>query len=210
MILDYSSTAYQIEGVPLNKKCIERFSDLMTQAHIFDADDAPDGIDNDKVLRYLIYMFSPGTPLITAIPDIDNRKRYVLGKLELNDQSAYASMCDMTEPWIIERFIAFTRLLQSEDYSIMASAEVMMSKISKELLAVESSKAGDYGKYREDLEKWRLTLVQARERILKEESSIRAQRAVTFSVKAQNMGISPEEVARVFREKKEVFAHVIP
>jgi len=80
-----------------------------------------------------------------------------------------------------------------------------LSKISKELLAVESSKAGDYGKYREDLEKWRLTLVQARERILKEESSIRAQRAVTFSVKAQNMGISPEEVARVFREKKEVF-----
>jgi hypothetical protein len=71
-------------------------------------------------------------------------------------------------------------------------------------------KAGDLDKYRKDLEGWRAMLVDARARIMQEETSIVLQKGITFSVKAETLGIMPEEYSRVYREKKEVFPEIIP
>lgn len=212
MKLDYSRIAYNIESIPEGEKCIEHFPDLMTQAHIFEADDLPEDVDSDKVLRYLIYAFAPGTPLRNAIPHLDKRRKFILGKLNLlaEAQGGYGEMCLINKPWIIERFIAFTRLQQSEDYAILSSAEVMIDKIQRKLLDVDIDKAGDSVKYNNDLEAWRKTFSEARERIMNEEKSVELARGITFSVKAESLGLSPEETAKVWRATGKIFEDVIP
>ena len=45
---------------------------------------------------------------------------------------------------------------------------------------------------------------------MNDEVSITLQKAITFSVRAENLGIQPEHYARVWREKKEIFPDIIP
>ena len=212
--LDYSKIAYPIEGIPMTEKVIMKFSDLMTQADILDReDDLPLGVSADVVLRYLIYMFASGSPVKTAFPDILMRKQYVLKKLkiEASDGDGYSEMCLMSEDWIVNRFITFTRIQCSEDYGILSTAEILMARTQDMIIKTKDlGKAGDLDKYRKDLEGWRAMLVEARARILQEETSIVLQKGVTFSVKAETLGIMPEEYSRVYREKREVFPEIIP
>lgn len=213
-ILDYSKIAYNIEVIPIGEKVILHFGDLMSQAHIFDRDsDLPEGVDGDLVLRYLIYMFAPNTPVRQSFPDILMRKNYVLKKLgiQAEEKSGYSEMCLMSEQWILDRFIAFTRIQCSEDYGILATAEILMARTQETIVSTKDlGKAGDLDKYRKDLQGWREMLVEARARIMQEETSIVLQKAIMFSVKSETLGIQPEEYSRVFREKKEVFPDIIP
>lgn len=214
--LDYSRIAHNIDNIPDSEKVIDHFSDLSSQAHVLDReDDLPDGVEADKVLRYLILMFSPNTPVRDAYPDINQRKKYCLLKLNLlsGDDAAsdgYSQMCMMNEEWIIERFITFTRLFCSEDYTIMATAEARIEAMQRSLMTLDSSKSQDDKNYQEGLERWRKTLVDARNRIMNDESSIVLQRSITFSVRSESLGLEPESWSRVWREKKDIFTEVIP
>jgi hypothetical protein len=214
--LDFSKIAYNIEAIPEGQAVIYGFSDLASQSHVFDrSDDLPHGVDADKVLRYLIYMFAPGTPVRDAYPDINQRKRYTLNKLNIvideNDtDEGYAQLCLMNATWAVERYIAFTRLQCSEDYSIMSTADIRIAALQRALLTQPVDKSGDDKNFQEGLERWRQTLVDARGRIMNDETSITLQKAITFSVRAENLGIQPEYYARVWREKKEIFPDVIP
>ena len=81
--LDYSKIVYNIEVIPMGERVINYFDDLLTQAHILDReDDLPKGVDADIVLRYLIYMFAPQTPVKSAFPDILMRKKNYLTNRE--------------------------------------------------------------------------------------------------------------------------------
>src|SRR5690606_12903526 len=177
--------------------------------HIFAReDDLPEGVDADKVMRYLIYMFAPNTPLRAYFPDIHNRKRYVLKRLGISADEdvptdGYGQMCLMNQPWIIERFIAFTRLHCSEDYAIMATAELRINALMRKLMEAEIDKSSDDTNYQKGLESWRATIAECRKRIMQDESSIALQRSITFSVKAETLGLKPEEYSRVWREHKD-------
>jgi hypothetical protein len=215
--LDFSKIAYNIENIPEEESVVHRFSDLASQAHIFDrSDDLPSGVDADKVLRYLIYMFAPGTPVREAYPDINQRKRYTLNKLNIvvdeNDTTdeGYVQLCLMNAEWAVDRYIAFTRLQCSEDYSIMSTADIRIAALQRALLTQPVDRSNDDKNFQEGLERWRQTLVSARTRIMNEESSVMLQKSITFSVRAENLGIQPEHYSRVWREKKEIFPEIIP
>ena len=216
--LDYSKMAYPIEDVPIGKSVVEKFSDLSTQADVFmREDDLPEGVEADLVMRYLIYMFSPGSPVVAVFPDIQKRKQFVLNKLKITASEAeengnvpdgYGEMCLMKTPWIIDRFIAFSSLHASEDYSIGNMAAIQIQAMQRGLMTTPITKASDYKAYSDGLENWRKTLVDARQRIMQDENSITLQRAVTFSIRSQALGIQPEIYARIWREKREIFPEV--
>jgi len=214
--LDFTKISYNIEGIPDDEAVIYRFSDLASQAHILDrSDDLPEGVSADKVVRYLIYMFAPGTPVKDAYPDINQRKRYTLNKLNImvddtDPENGYAQLCMMNVDWAVERYITFTRLQCSEDYSIMSTADIRIAALQRALLTQPVDRSNDDKNFQAGLESWRQTLVDARSRIMNDEVSITLQKAITFSVRAENLGIQPEHYARVWREKKEIFPEVIP
>lgn len=216
--LDYSKMAYPIEDVPMGKSVVEKFSDLSTQADVFmREDDLPEGVDGDIVMRYLIYMFSPNSPVVAAFPDIQKRKQFVLNKLGVtaneseengNVPDGYGEMCLMKSEWIIDRFIAFSSLHASEDYSIANMAAIQIQAMQRGLMTTPITRATDYKAYSDGLENWRKTLVEARQRIMQDENSITLQRAVTFTIRSQALGIQPEIYARIWREKREIFPEV--
>jgi hypothetical protein len=215
--LDFSRIAYPIEGIREDERVIETFPDLMSQAHIFDReDDLPAGVNNDKVMRYLIYMFSPGTPVKPEFPDIQKRKQFVLKKLELtaNEEETtadgYGEMCLMRQMWIIERFLAFTRIQCSVDYTLGATYESRMYAMQKALLTASVDKSTDDTNYQKGLEGYRKGLEEIVERIMMDEKSVVAQKAVMFSIKSESLGIDPETYTRIFREKREVFPEIRP
>lgn len=214
--LDFSKIAYNIENVPEGQPVVYGFSDLASQSHIFDrSDDLPEGVDADKVMRYLIYMFAPGTPVRDAYPDINQRKKYTLNKLnividESDTGEGYVELCLMNSEWAVDRYIAFTRLQCSEDYSIMSTADIRIAALQRALLTQPVDRSGDDKNFQEGLEKWRQTLVAARMRIMNDETSITLQKAITFSVRSENLGIQPEHYTRVWREKKEIYPEIIP
>jgi hypothetical protein len=214
--LDFSKISYNIEGIPDDEAVAYRFSDLASQAHILDrSDDLPEGVSADKVVRYLIYMFAPGTPVKDAYPDINQRKRYTLNKLNImvddtDSEDGYAQLCMMNVDWAVERYITFTRLQCSEDYSIMCTADIRIAALQRALLTQPVDRSNDDKNFQAGLESWRQTLVDARSRIMNDEVSITLQKAITFSVRAENLGIQPEHYARVWREKKEIFPDIIP
>lgn len=213
MKLDFSKIAYNIEDIPEHEDVLDRFSDLALQSHVFGrSDDLPDGVSADKVLRYIIYMFSPGTPVTSAFADIDKRKKYVLFKLniDLEEMPYYAGMCLMNEPWAVDRYIAFMQMQCSEDFGVFSSALIMMTNIQREMLVTKFDKTTDFKNLQGGLESWRDTAVSARERLMHDESSLVLQKAITFSATASGLGIQPEEYTRVWRDKKEIFPDVVP
>jgi len=163
----------------------------------------------------LIYMFDEKTPVKEAYPDINQRKRFVLNKINVQADEdivgdGYGQMCLMNQPWIIERFIAFTRLTGSEDYGILETALTRIAAMQKGLLLLDVSKATDDKNYQEGLERWRETATRARERIMQDEQSLALQRSLTFIVSSQSLGIRPEEYTREWRNRKDIFSDIVP
>lgn len=211
--LDFSKIAYNIENVPEDDDVIDRFPDLGLKGDVFmREDDLPSGVTADKVLRYLIYMFAPGTPVRDAFPDINQRKKYTLNKLniDLDIDEGYTELCMMNAAWAVERFIVFTRLQCSEDYGIMETGLQRSAALQTALLTQSIDKSNDDKNFQEGLERWRDTVVRARERIMQDETSLVLQKGITFSASTASLGIQPEEYTRVWREKREIFPEIVP
>jgi hypothetical protein len=67
--MDFSRMKYRVDTLPETQRCIDVFPDLGDFAHIFDNesdlpldDNGKALVDNDKALRYLIYMYAPNSP----------------------------------------------------------------------------------------------------------------------------------------------------
>lgn len=214
--IDYSRMSYPIEGMPDTERIVERFPDLTALSHVFDNDDVPDGVDNDKVLRYLIYMFAPGTPLRTEIPDFKMRKQFVLRKIniEANEDGqvadGYGEMCLMRQDWIIDRFIAFTRLFRITAYEKLAFAEVRNSQLAKAILKSEIDKATDDKNFQAGRAGWYKDIDDALKEIMDGETSRRAEEKITYRVKMDNLGLRPEEFTREYKDTGTVFKDIIP
>lgn len=211
--LDFSRIAYFIEDAAEEENVIDRFSDLKLQAEVFEAeDDLPEGVSADKVLRYLIYMYAPNSPIKDAFPDINNRKKYTFNKLNIDHEEVvgYSELALMNQEWAIKRFVAFTRLQCSEDYGLLETSLQRMATLQAAILSQAVDKSTDDKNYQEGLERWRTTGSAARSRIMQDETSVTLQKAVTFSASASSLGIRPEEYTRVWRDKKELWNEIIP
>lgn len=213
---DFSSLVYNIEGIPEDQNCIEKFADLMTLSHIFmNESDLPEGVSADKVLRYLIYMFDPGTPIRAVfVGNIERRKQWVLNKIniQLEDgvESGYSEMCAMNKTWIANRFIAFTHFFRSADEAIIATAEIRMAMYQKMILTAKIDKATDEGHFVTNLGKWRDAMDLAVQRIMDGEQSKRLQEELVYSIKTNSLGITNEEFAKTWLESGTLYEEVTP
>lgn len=213
--LDFSRCVYNIEGIPSDKNCIDYFPDLKSLAHVFmREDDLPQGVDPDKVLRYLIYMFGPGNPIRDLfVGNIERRKQWTLNKLNLEIQEGetdgYAEMCAMNKAWIADRFVGFCHFFKSADYAMIATADIRMAKYQKMVLLADITKAQDEGYYVANLEKWRAAVEKATQNIMDGEVSKKLEENVVYSIKTDSLGIMPEEFTRAWRDG-ELFMEVTP
>lgn len=204
--LDYSRIRWNIEDIPEHENVIEKFKDLMACGHVFmDEDNLPQDVNPDKVLRFLILMYSPNTP-IRDIPDQRRRKQYVLNKLNLIDgesvSTGYKQMCEMQEPWIVSRFLTFTRLFSNLEYRSIAVCEERMTKLEEFMMTSSIDKATDDTNLSKGRAALRAEIQESINTITQHENSQLAKEMVMFSVVQQNMGLSPEDAVYLFSQDK--------
>lgn len=213
----FESMFYYIEDVPEGESVVEKFPDLSSRADVFmREDDLPDGVSGDKVMRYLIYMFSPNTPIRKEIPDFNSRKKFVLNKINLDvDQygkisEGYSAMCAMSEEWIVRRFITFTKFFRTVAYEKLALADARKAQLAEFILTSKVDKSSDDANIQKGLKGWEDDIKSALDEILQGEKSKSVEEAVLFSIRMDNLGIRPEEYTRFYRDNKYLFPEIIP
>jgi hypothetical protein len=223
--MDFSRMKYRVDLLPETKKCIEEYPDLNDFAQVFDNEsDLPTDlegdslVDNDKVLRYLIYMYSPNTPLLMQFPNPNKRKQWALkaANVESIDEEGevnegWQALCMLSEQWAISRFVTFC-MIHDTGYTLVANtnAEVML-KVSERLLKdAGTERANDLKNLREELTKAQEAYQVALEAIAQQEASARNLEAIKFTINSQNAGIRMEEAIKTFAERKQLFPNIIP
>lgn len=208
---------YFIENVPDDQNVIERFPDLLAQAHVFmNESDLPSDVSADKVMRYLIYMYDPNTPLRREIPDIKKRKQFALTKLnivkagDIEVPEGYSEMCGMNKDWIVTRFIAFTKFFKSMAYEKLLVAEERYAQMNNLILTSVIDKATDDKNLQTGRKAWYDDIKEALQEIMDGETSKRLEESIVFTVKMESMGLRPEEYSREYRETGNLFSDIIP
>jgi hypothetical protein len=217
---------YRVDLLPETKKCVDVYLDLGDFAEVFDNEmDLPRDsageimVDNDKVLRYLIYMYSPNTPLRLQYPNPVKRKQQALklSNVEAQDietgevNDGWKALCMLSEDWAIARFVTFC-MIQDTGYTLIANtnAELMIKVASSLLKDGENGKANDIKILREQLSMAQSAYQEALENILQQESSAKNLEMLKFTINSQNSGIRMEDAIKTFSERKQLFPDIIP
>jgi hypothetical protein len=83
----YQKIKYRIDKVSASDQVIFKFPDLMQFANIFASENGlPSNLTADFVMRYIILMYSPGSPGIEIYPMLSKRKTWIaLGRFQYQD-----------------------------------------------------------------------------------------------------------------------------
>jgi hypothetical protein len=224
--MDFSRMKYRVDLLPETTKCIDAYPDLGDFAQVFDNEmDLPHGsageplVDNDKILRYLIFMYSPNTPLRLQYPSPIKRKQQALklANIEAEDEDTgevndgWKALCMLSEDWAISRFVTFC-MIQDTGYVLIANtnSEVMQKVAERLLKDAGTEKANDLKNLREELTKAQSAYQEALENILQQESSAKNLEMLKFTINSQNSGIRMEDAIKTFSERKQLFPDIIP
>lgn len=223
--MDFSRIKYRVDLLPETTKCIDEFPDLGDFAHIFDSEeDLPKDsngvalVDNDKALRYLIYMYAPNSPLPLQIPDLNKRKQWALKavNVEAMDESGevndgWKQLCLLSEDWAAKRFVSFC-LIHDNGHKLVAETNLaVMANVAQRLLTGSSTeKAADLKNLREELTKAQEAYQEALEKLLMNEAAAKNFEYVRFTINAQNAGIRMEDAIKAFSERRMLYPTIIP
>lgn len=215
--MDFSSLKYRIDLIPEEEKCITHFPELMELAHVFDnSSDLPPDVTADKVLRYLIYMYDPKTPLSIQIPDLKKRKSMALKLINIDTNDAgevsqgYNELCCLNATWAIQRFVHFCMLHDTGNLlSAHTNFEVMHQLTEKLLLDVKQGRPTDLKILRNEIDEARIAFEQALDRMLVNETNMKNIDYVKFTIRQNTLGIRPEEYIREYANRGDVFSSSI-
>lgn len=216
--MDFTRMKYRVDILPETTKCVDAFPDIGDLAHIFDNDeDLPEDVDPDKVVRYLIYMYAPNTPLTLQIPDINKRKAWALKAVNIDaDEGGFVSegynqLCMLSEEWAAMRFVHFCLLHDSGNLLVAhTNYEVMVKVANRLVLSSAMEKAADLKNLREELTRAQSAYETALSNILQQEANQMNSQYLRYSIQNQTAGVRPEEYIPIYASRKKVFPNIIP
>jgi hypothetical protein len=188
---------YRIDKIPMSEQVVFKFQDLSQFANVFASSvGLPEKLTADFVLRYIILMYSPGSPGIEAYPMLSKRKGWALKELgvEPNQQgefpTEYNELLLNKNANCRAKIILFLRLQQPEDWAIMMRTEEMLYDI----LALDMPEDPvDQKSHISNIESLRKQLSDARDRFMQGEISKALEHEITKFLAQDNLGIRPEE-----------------
>lgn len=193
----YSKMKYRIDKIPSSEQVLFKFSDLSQHALIFgNTNGLPEEMSADFVMRYIILMYSPGSPGIEAYPQLNKRKSWALRELGIEPEMdgsyprAYNDLVLNKLGNVRSKVILFLRLQQPEDWAIMIRAEEMLYNLLELNLPEDPS---DQKNHLSNIETVRKQLTDARERFMQGETTKSLENEITKFLAQENLGIRPEE-----------------
>jgi hypothetical protein len=186
----YHKMKYRIDKIPMTDQVIFKFPDLMQFANIFASEiGMPQNVTADFVMRYIMLMYSPGSPGIEIYPMLAKRKTWALKELGVNPlvdgsfPTEYNELLLNKNQACRAKVVLFLRLQQPEDWAIMMRAE--------EMLYPEDPT--DQKNHISNIESLRKQLSESRERFMQGEISKALENEITKFLAQDNLGIRPEE-----------------
>lgn len=188
---------YRIDRIPSTDQVLFKFHDLSQHATTFGQSiGLPSDITPDFVMRYIILMYSPGSPGIEAYPQLNKRKSWALRELGVEPHEdgsypkAYNDILLNKNANVRAKILLFLRLQQPEDWAIMIRAEEMLYNLLELELPEDPS---DQKNHLANIETVRRQLSDARDRFMQGETTKSLENEITKFLAQENLGIRPEE-----------------
>lgn len=188
---------YRIDKLKPGESAILKWPEIASFSHVFGADDL--GYDREIAMRYIILMYTPGSPCYRQHPVLSKRKTFVMSILgvDANDRGEYPEYTDMLllkSDAIRERVACFLMIQHDVDWTIMCHAE-------EELYSLITSKVQDPDPKtlldrRKLIEETRSQFEEAKNRIMEADQSHALWQAIDTFRAAMSLRLRPEE--RVF------------
>jgi hypothetical protein len=195
----YKKIKYPIHLIKSDEEVFE-FPDLVPFKELFQT---PDGksLDPAFVLKYLILMYSPGSPAIDQQKHVGKRKNWVMKELgiETGPEGRYPPAIEFMllnkVPSVNKKSVVFRSLQYPIDFQIMIHAE---SELHKWL---EFSQTDDYKdltvedslKLRQLIEQTRKQYEEAKDRLMQKEAKIIEEYQLEVFVAQSYLNVRPEE-----------------
>lgn len=193
----YSKMKYRIDRVPSTEQVVFKFPDLAQHGTVFANNfGLPPEITPDFVLRYIILMYSPGSPGIDAYPQLSKRKTWALRELGVEPEmdgsypQTYNDILLNKNANVRAKIVLFLRLQQPEDWAIMIRAEEILYDLLEMPMPED---AVDQKNHIANIESIRKQLSDARTRFMQGETTKALENEITKFLAQDNLGIRPEE-----------------
>jgi hypothetical protein len=212
-IVDWSRIKYRIDNLPSDKLVVDQFRDLNAHREQFMSDiyeGRPEGIPedydvNDWILRYLILLDSPGTPA-DDILDLVERKAWVLRKLGVSKPTdTILGMASFTDKRFMARRVLFLRLQNDVTWMVLKATE---AKLSEHLAKETPTDEREALVHSQNTKLMMQTINDCKAEFLKHDSNKAMEEGLMALVVNDNLGIRPEEYARVLAKGNEIFPHI--
>lgn len=166
------------------------------------------GVDNNKVLKYIMYMYDINTPL-KKIEDI-NKRKYVAATMSKFPTTSEGHFSELYEKIMAgknfkvnQKIFRFLRFHRSAEYAFLVSVEnSYYSNLAKSMSG--DTKAYDTAKKQKD------DLREAQLEFLNEDTSEDLTESLYEHIEMTQLQISPEEVANFLEETGGVYNEVDP
>jgi hypothetical protein len=193
----YTKMKYRIDKISASENVIFKFPELSQHAQVFASEiNLPGNLTADFVMRYIILMYSPGSPGIDIYPMLSKRKTWALRELGVEPHIDGSFPTEYNELLLNKnqacraKIVLFLRLQQPEDWAIMIRAEEMLY----DLLAMDlPEEPTDQKNHIGNIESLRKQLSESRERFMQGEISKALENDITKFLAQDNLGIRPEE-----------------
>jgi hypothetical protein len=193
----YVKMKYRIDKVSASDSVLFKFPDLAQHANVFASEiNLPNNLTADFVMRYIILMYSPGSPGVDIYPMLSKRKTWALRELGIEPHIDGSFPTEYNELLLNKnqacraKIVLFLRLQQPEDWAIMIRAEEMLYDLLSMDLPEEPT---DQKNHIGNIESLRRQLSESRERFMQGEISKALENDITKFLAQDNLGIRPEE-----------------
>jgi hypothetical protein len=155
------------------------------------------GLDNEFVMRYIILMYSAGSPAIEKYPQIGKRKTWVLDELGVQtDQfnkydNKYLDLLLNQNRLILRKLSTFLTLQQPADWAIMLKSQEDLQEVLGTPMPEDPLKQSHRVK---TVELLRQAISESRTRILDGETSRLIESDIDEFMAYTSLGIRPEEI----------------
>jgi hypothetical protein len=214
--MNFIKLKYRLDEVPEGESVIMHFDDLRKHANAFTFQgDMPPDLSPEFVMRYIILMYSPGTPA-QEIPELNKRKAWVLSQLNVRPDKdkklpeSINGLLGNRYQNAVEKIVLFLRINRNMDWAILVAAEQKQSDLLVQMFTAKEDVA-DERTLQQAIKMNRELYDEQMVKFLDGEKSKELSEAVNQYLSEENLGIDPETYIKHYTETGKPFdADVIP
>lgn len=205
---------YRVDAIPMETPIVSVYPELKRYPQL-SSDLFLNGLDGELVTRYLLCLFSKGSPFVEEYPDLLKRKGAILRFLNIvpdEKNQLPKEIVDMTSynnPAVLLRAVILLRITKSHDWAIARACEEKQAQLLEKMLEPSDDVNAEY-KVQQTLELNKRQLEDSLSKILAQENAAKLQEGIMQFMADESLGIKPEEYMDYFANHGTVFPEIIP